>query len=287
MAFFILVATLPAAQAQQFYIDMRATVQQEDGGFVSMEHVTAPLFEDAFYVSTVRSLPPPDGSVLIESVSEASLISGRLHLRNSCAYPSLSQTCSGRAHWKDRLTYDLTGLPAGPVLVDVAATVSGTYGAALSTGFTVFAQSADQFAVIDTLRADVSFWRSFTTTTADPLGFTLLNSNGTWSTLGPEFYVGQLELAGGTVNTVNVEMLFNADTNQDLTGTFAISTAQGVPFTSSSGVFLSDLDGDGIVNSADNCTEHANPSQTDTDGDNFGNRCDPDLNNDGIVNFAD
>lgn len=37
----------------------------------------------------------------------------------------------------------------------------------------------------------------------------------------------------------------------------------------------------------DNCVGISNPDQRDTDGDGYGNRCDPDLNNDGIVNFAD
>jgi len=37
----------------------------------------------------------------------------------------------------------------------------------------------------------------------------------------------------------------------------------------------------------DNCVGVSNPDQRDTDGDGFGNYCDPDLNNDGVVNFAD
>ncbi|MEL7449185.1 MAG: dockerin type I domain-containing protein, partial [Pseudomonadota bacterium] len=48
-----------------------------------------------------------------------------------------------------------------------------------------------------------------------------------------------------------------------------------------------DGDGDGISDDADNCTLVANPSQRDTDSDGYGNFCDPDLNNDGAVNFAD
>lgn len=48
-----------------------------------------------------------------------------------------------------------------------------------------------------------------------------------------------------------------------------------------------DSDGDGIPNSADNCLNVVNPSQTDTDADNFGNACDPDYNNDGTVDFLD
>jgi RHS repeat-associated protein len=48
-----------------------------------------------------------------------------------------------------------------------------------------------------------------------------------------------------------------------------------------------DTDGDGVPDSVDNCSQVANPDQRDTDGDGFGNRCDPDLNNDLLVNFAD
>ncbi len=47
---------------------------------------------------------------------------------------------------------------------------------------------------------------------------------------------------------------------------------------------VEDTDGDGVTDDIDNCTLLANPSQLDTDGDCFGNRCDADLNNDGIVN---
>ena len=49
----------------------------------------------------------------------------------------------------------------------------------------------------------------------------------------------------------------------------------------------SDIDGDGIDNAVDNCLEVANPDQTDTDGDSFGNRCDPDFDNNLRVDFAD
>lgn len=48
-----------------------------------------------------------------------------------------------------------------------------------------------------------------------------------------------------------------------------------------------DDDIDGVSNSADNCTQVPNADQRDTDGDGYGNVCDPDLNNDGGVNFAD
>ena len=58
----------------------------------------------------------------------------------------------------------------------------------------------------------------------------------------------------------------------------------------------SDRDGDGEADVTDNCLDVANgpllpaspgKSQRDTDGDGYGNACDPDFNGDGVVNFAD
>jgi hypothetical protein len=48
-----------------------------------------------------------------------------------------------------------------------------------------------------------------------------------------------------------------------------------------------DGDEDGVPDGADNCTEVANPDQRDTNGDGYGNLCDPDLDGNGIVNFVD
>lgn len=47
-----------------------------------------------------------------------------------------------------------------------------------------------------------------------------------------------------------------------------------------------DFDGDGYIDTADNCTLAGN-DQLDTDGDNYGNACDGDLNNDNWVNSLD
>ncbi len=48
-----------------------------------------------------------------------------------------------------------------------------------------------------------------------------------------------------------------------------------------------DADGDSVPDSVDNCTLAENPGQEDTDFDGYGNACDPDLNDDGTVNFLD
>lgn len=49
----------------------------------------------------------------------------------------------------------------------------------------------------------------------------------------------------------------------------------------------SDFDADGVDNLLDNCFEVPNPDQLDSDGDQYGNRCDADFNNDNLVNFTD
>ena len=48
-----------------------------------------------------------------------------------------------------------------------------------------------------------------------------------------------------------------------------------------------DTDGDGVTDATDNCTLVANADQRDTDDDGIGSQCDPDLDNDCVVNFID
>lgn len=48
-----------------------------------------------------------------------------------------------------------------------------------------------------------------------------------------------------------------------------------------------DGDGDGVPDAMDNCSLVANANQLDTNGDGFGNRCDADFNNNGLVDSQD
>jgi hypothetical protein len=48
-----------------------------------------------------------------------------------------------------------------------------------------------------------------------------------------------------------------------------------------------DADNDGVIDVNDNCVVVSNANQCDTNGDGYGNICDPDLNNDGMVNAGD
>lgn len=48
-----------------------------------------------------------------------------------------------------------------------------------------------------------------------------------------------------------------------------------------------DLDGDGIPDAEDNCPRQPNPDQRDTNGDGYGNRCDADVDDDGMVDSSE
>ena len=50
---------------------------------------------------------------------------------------------------------------------------------------------------------------------------------------------------------------------------------------------MADADGDGIADNVDNCRLIANADQFDADHDGYGNRCDGDLNNNGVTNAQD
>lgn len=282
---FAALLTCVSASAQSHWLDMRVAVV-DDTGTVNVEQIfVAPLIEEALYLSAVRTLPPPGGSVLIEAESHASLSTGLIYVRADCLL--VAQNCSSKASWKDVLTFDLTGIP-GDVTLDVNAQTIGEYGPAVGTGYTIFVQSSTNV-VVDTMRVQAGYVSSTLTSVSNPTTFQLYDQAGSWSVVGPDVFVGQLTLQGGAINNVHVETILNTDTQTDILSAFTISGSP-VPFTSSSGVFLGsdpDSDGDGVVDVQDNCTVQANPGQDDADGDGFGNLCDADFNNDCVVNVVD
>jgi hypothetical protein len=87
---------------------------------------------------------------------------------------------------------------------------------------------------------------------------------------------------------------FVADLEPGVTYELAIDVFGGamfdaITFTSAEATLgiVGDADGDGILDHEDNCTLVANADQRDTNGDGFGNVCDPDLDDNGLVNRAD
>jgi hypothetical protein len=66
-----------------------------------------------------------------------------------------------------------------------------------------------------------------------------------------------------------------------------VVTAGGTTNAGTTTLAVIDTDADAVPDFADNCTQQSNPDQRNTDGDDYGNVCDPDLDNNLVVNFAD
>lgn len=95
----------------------------------------------------------------------------------------------------------------------------------------------------------------------------------------------QVDTGLGIANVV-IELNATASTWEATTDFFGLGTIATGILTLTREVVV-DVDGDGVADDVDNCTEVANPDQRDTDGDLFGNACDADLNGDGVINVAD
>jgi len=70
------------------------------------------------------------------------------------------------------------------------------------------------------------------------------------------------------------------DADEDMNSNGLVDTGETDPLDP-------DGDGDTVLDGNDNCTLKPNPNQRDTDNDGIGNWCDPDFDNNGIVNAAD
>ena len=81
-----------------------------------------------------------------------------------------------------------------------------------------------------------------------------------------------------TFNVTGGELTFDDDGSLYMIADDKISIIKLIP---------ADTDGDGLADYIDNCMLVSNYAQRDTDADGYGNICDPDFNNDGIVASAD
>jgi hypothetical protein len=94
-------------------------------------------------------------------------------------------------------------------------------------------------------------------------------------------YVPTLQLA--TIKTGNTEVAAASD----LDGDDVLDSVDNCVLVDNPQQQDSGDGGDGVGDACDNCINVANASQLDTNGDGYGNACDADLNNDGSVGLAD
>jgi len=134
-------------------------------------------------------------------------------------------------------------------------------------------------------------------TSIDPVAGQVLIAYGTHGANAPS-------LADGAIAVIELVGISTGSTSIDLIEVIAVGNQEPPQPYSSASSNLSvnvvaaeeDTDGDGVPDTQDNCIDIPNgpgdiatagPSQNDTNGDGFGNRCDGDLNNDGLVTVTD
>lgn len=136
----------------------------------------------------------------------------------------------------------------------------------------------------------------YTGTAGVPL---LLDASGSWD---PNDNIATYEWHFGdgtavTVNTATVDHTYATDGDYEVTLTVTDTTGLDDSDTTMANIeTLADYDADGVPDNQDNCIEDANGplipdaggnSQLDTDGDGYGNLCDPDFDNNLNIDFAD
>ncbi len=118
----------------------------------------------------------------------------------------------------------------------------------------------------------------------------VISVGGTFAQLNGLNLLGPLRNNGGTTRTVGLLPGSNAiDAVPDGGGKDQRGVIRPKGLSNDAGAYewAPDTDGDVLPDELDNCTLVANPTQLDANGDGYGNICDPDFNNNGIVDSQD
>jgi hypothetical protein len=129
-----------------------------------------------------------------------------------------------------------------------------------------------------------------TVQTSNAVMITGINAAAAISVTGGEYSIGcgvAFTADAGTIDDGATVCVRHTSAATYATATDTTLTVGGVADTFTSTTVELDTDGDGVPDTGDNCTLVPNPSQCDSDGDGFGNRCDGDLNNSGSTNSQD
>jgi hypothetical protein len=109
---------------------------------------------------------------------------------------------------------------------------------------------------------------------------------------GQTAYLGTVTFhnTGSPTGTFEIKVGTNGPAGTDGIGNLALQEITATTTFNSAFVTITspnDVDGDGVNNASDNCLNRKNPDQDDTDCDTYGNLCDADYDNSGIVGFGD
>ncbi|MGB5472045.1 MAG: thrombospondin type 3 repeat-containing protein [Gammaproteobacteria bacterium] len=176
------------------------------------------------------------------------------------------------------LDIDATDVATDPThlvrpLVDLVSITRADFNISLGT-LTVEASSSDTL-VPPTLRL-VNLDQTLSA------GSVAVTQSATGAPLAPPGTVTVTSTAGGSATRL-VEVI-----SDDQDGDGVLDAVDNCPVTFNPGQEDSDVGGpDGVGDVCDNCTLVANADQRDTNGDGFGNVCDADFNNNGIVDPTD
>lgn len=157
----------------------------------------------------------------------------------------VNTNCSSLAGFNDRLTFDLSGLSALEfITIDLSVSVDGTLGAGSQTNINFGATDGRS----QSWNGAVGYnGISESTTIASLERFANNGQFGNFTQFGPDLFVGTLDLFGGDIVDLDIFLNVSSSGEFDLSNTGSFNIAAPVPFTSASGVFLTQTGATGDV----------------------------------------
>jgi hypothetical protein len=194
-----------------------------------------------------------DDSSLISFSATSGLVYASSNLATGQLKVSAPTTSgSGGAGWTDEILLTIPGLTAASTnTIDIVLTVEGTYTAIDNNqkgmgNFSFYALSGlDTYANVDQLAIGATYTSDGTPgtySTASPHQFSTYNGIGDWTALGPETFLGQIDISGADpslrLDFDLVQIAGPADFSH--TASIWLDLPEGATFESASGVFLSE-----------------------------------------------
>lgn len=217
-----------------FQVDLVAAVADQSGGINN-------TFNDEVASGQVSAegtlfLSAEIGFVDLDAFASADLATGELKVLAIC--PEIPQFCLAQATFADTLVFDLTSLDSTEfITLEIFVSVDGTFGAGSQPNFS-FIFFGNQST---TLLASVGYRTTQDSdTTQSPETLLLFAQVGSFSTFGPDLFVGTVDVLGGAIRELFFSATLLGDTNVDFSNTAGFDLTSPVDFSSASGVFLSE-----------------------------------------------